>query len=698
MLTKFIKWYKKVALNIRESKSLEVPSDETNSGQPGRKNRSKSRIAIELSPEERAVLWKAGKLDIDHYNKTGEINAFLSPEDHAALHWTGKLDVYHYIKTGRIRAPQENEISQNRTVIKLTPEERSALWKAGKLDIDHYNKTGEINAFLSPEDRTALHKAGQLDVYHYIKTGKIKGPQENEISHYYRKYQSFKIENDVIEVREDLSIVVDKSLSSIADLRKLIDTLNHTEKVLVQKLKVYQSKRSKELIEALLSECDPFRLIAPIGAALIYYDEKDLYGWMDYEDIHSRSPEDSECYKFKSYTFEVTNFIENIDIESETQGFHEYDEWYMERIEQSRNNNDLREEIRAIIGCYESVVSSYFWHMGMNHSHRKILEYRTSTEYSQGIDDISDIDDTTWEEGGRICFENQNQRKQFLNNLLAALSGLKQVNQVQPKIIDEELEADAILRAKQWEQVNVGIVYKYRYALYETYKNSVHVDAYDNCDDEGWTQHDDYIGLEISNILANLTAGRGFKRGWPYFWKNNLAKTEINGFSATAWFNEWSNYQQTVLRDPSVKWYKKVHEWISEHCITQVEEELRQQEEDRTDAGYLKDMSGQDYEIYCGRILKDAGWNVEQTPHNDQGADLIAQIEDLKVCIQCKRYSNPVGNKAVQEAIAGKAFYKGTHAVVVSNAGFTKAAKSLAESADVILTSDTKLKDLETLL
>ena len=123
------------------------------------------------------------------------------------------------------------------------------------------------------------------------------------------------------------------------------------------------------------------------------------------------------------------------------------------------------------------------------------------------------------------------------------------------------------------------------------------------------------------------------------------------------------------------------------------------EDEQRAEAGYSEDMSGEDYEIYCGRILQEAGWNVEQTQaSNDQGVDLIVQIEDLKVCIQCKRYSNPVGNKAVQEVIAGKAFYNGTHAVVVSNAGFTKAAKNLAESADVLLISDTDLEDLETMV
>ena len=66
-------------------------------------------------------------------------------------------------------------------------------------------------------------------------------------------------------------------------------------------------------------------------------------------------------------------------------------------------------------------------------------------------------------------------------------------------------------------------------------------------------------------------------------------------------------------------------------------------------------MTGREYEDLCGKILKSKGWLVKHTPaSNDQGADLIASRENLKICIQCKRYSAPVGNKAVQEVIAGK--------------------------------------------
>ena len=118
-----------------------------------------------------------------------------------------------------------------------------------------------------------------------------------------------------------------------------------------------------------------------------------------------------------------------------------------------------------------------------------------------------------------------------------------------------------------------------------------------------------------------------------------------------------------------------------------------------SEAQAVDSMDGVVYEDYCQTILLQAGWDVEHTKASgDQGVDLIAEIEDIKVCIQCKRYSKPVGNKGVQEVIAGKAFYNGTHAVVVSNAGFTKSAKSLAESADVILISDTELEDLETMI
>jgi restriction system protein len=43
-------------------------------------------------------------------------------------------------------------------------------------------------------------------------------------------------------------------------------------------------------------------------------------------------------------------------------------------------------------------------------------------------------------------------------------------------------------------------------------------------------------------------------------------------------------------------------------------------------------LTGQEYEVYCKRILEDAGWYVVLTPGSgDQGADIIAEKEDRRV-------------------------------------------------------------------
>ena len=85
----------------------------------------------------------------------------------------------------------------------------------------------------------------------------------------------------------------------------------------------------------------------------------------------------------------------------------------------------------------------------------------------------------------------------------------------------------------------------------------------------------------------------------------------------------------------------------------------------------------------------------ETSNTGDQGVDLIASINDLRICIQCKDHEKAIGNKAVQEISAGKLFWKGTHAIIVSKSGFTKSAHQLAKSNKVELINEYQLKDLE---
>lgn len=106
----------------------------------------------------------------------------------------------------------------------------------------------------------------------------------------------------------------------------------------------------------------------------------------------------------------------------------------------------------------------------------------------------------------------------------------------------------------------------------------------------------------------------------------------------------------------------------------------------------IEDLDGIEYEHYCATLLRKAGWECEVTKAGgDQGVDIIARKSSLTVVFQCKKYSSPVGNAAVQEILAAKAYLRANLAAVVSNNSYTNAAILLAESTGVRLLNHTEL-------
>lgn len=97
--------------------------------------------------------------------------------------------------------------------------------------------------------------------------------------------------------------------------------------------------------------------------------------------------------------------------------------------------------------------------------------------------------------------------------------------------------------------------------------------------------------------------------------------------------------------------------------------------------------SGEEFEWYlCEKINQQEGMQCEQTKiTGDQGVDLIVRVADKKIAVQCKLYSTPVGNDAVQEVFAGMNYYECDYAVVVTNNSFTKSAIDLSEKLKVEL-------------
>jgi restriction system protein len=102
-----------------------------------------------------------------------------------------------------------------------------------------------------------------------------------------------------------------------------------------------------------------------------------------------------------------------------------------------------------------------------------------------------------------------------------------------------------------------------------------------------------------------------------------------------------------------------------------------------------------EYEQFCADILRSSGWQAVVTQATgDQGADIRASKHGLNIIVQCKLYSKPVGNKAVQEVVGALAHYGAKHGLVVTNTGFTKSAKMLAASNNILLLNDAQLHQL----
>jgi restriction system protein len=122
-------------------------------------------------------------------------------------------------------------------------------------------------------------------------------------------------------------------------------------------------------------------------------------------------------------------------------------------------------------------------------------------------------------------------------------------------------------------------------------------------------------------------------------------------------------------------------------------------DEETAHAGGGEELTPQDYEHHCADLLRRSGWTAEVTGMSgDQGADVVAERDGVSIAIQCKLFSKPVGNKAVQEAHAAAGFVETGHAAVVTNAAYTRSAEALAHKLGVLLLHHSELPQLDRLI
>lgn len=105
-------------------------------------------------------------------------------------------------------------------------------------------------------------------------------------------------------------------------------------------------------------------------------------------------------------------------------------------------------------------------------------------------------------------------------------------------------------------------------------------------------------------------------------------------------------------------------------------------------------MGGHDFEALIADLFTKMGYKAYVTTGSgDQGVDVIAEKNGKRYGIQTKCYSGKVSNTAIQEVVGGLRYYKLEKGIVITNNYFTKSAKELAHSNNVILWDRDILKE-----
>jgi restriction system protein len=114
---------------------------------------------------------------------------------------------------------------------------------------------------------------------------------------------------------------------------------------------------------------------------------------------------------------------------------------------------------------------------------------------------------------------------------------------------------------------------------------------------------------------------------------------------------------------------------------------------------FSDNMTPAEFECFCAEQLRQAGWSARVTKQSrDQGVDIVAEKDGIRAVIQCKLYAQPVGNKSVQQVVAGRAHEQAQYGIVVSNNRYTSAAEQLASTNRILLLHYSDLWNLQNLL
>lgn len=105
-------------------------------------------------------------------------------------------------------------------------------------------------------------------------------------------------------------------------------------------------------------------------------------------------------------------------------------------------------------------------------------------------------------------------------------------------------------------------------------------------------------------------------------------------------------------------------------------------------------MGGAEFENEISLLLGALGYSVQRVrASGDKGVDLILKKGNRKVAVQLKRWTAPVGHRAVQAAFQGRIHHGADEAWLISTSRFTSRAAELARTTGVRLVDGKELAD-----
>jgi restriction system protein len=108
----------------------------------------------------------------------------------------------------------------------------------------------------------------------------------------------------------------------------------------------------------------------------------------------------------------------------------------------------------------------------------------------------------------------------------------------------------------------------------------------------------------------------------------------------------------------------------------------------------LNEISEAEFEQLMTYYFRRQGYTVDPTSASgNRGANLLIIANDRHIAVRLKQQGVPVGNRVVQEALSGRAFYGAYEAWIITNSTFTRAARNEARVAGVRLIEGNELSE-----